>query len=88
MSRARGAALEGPPFAGARQKTALPACDRYALAQLRKQWGEEPCQAVLRFVVQAGLESLGWSEDRRKTEYAHYVQVCAQQNITNEFEGR
>lgn len=89
MTRPRGAALVNAPFSNSRVKTALPAEDRFALAALREDEGqEEACQETVRRVISAGLAALGWSPERRIQEYAAYRAQCVRKETINEFESR
>lgn len=89
MPRPKGAVLVHAPFSGVRQKTALPAADRYALSLLRARLGDDvACQEILRMVIQAGLSAYGFDGDKRRVEYTQYAMDCVNNGTTNEFESR
>lgn len=68
-------------------KTQCEPRERYALAMLRAQWGRSGF-AVVRLVLLAGLDAVGWPEERRIKEYADYSVRCITTGATNEFESR
>jgi hypothetical protein len=83
-----GQRLRKHPFAEARVKTALPAHDRLALFLLRNEHGEEPCQATVRRVIDAGLTALGYPPGQRTKDYQEYQDGCRRGDLVNEFESR
>jgi hypothetical protein len=72
-------------------KTHMPPQERYALAclqgeHLKKDGGRVNRSGFMRTVVLAGLDALGWTEDRRIKEYAQYRLRCIERNEHNPYE--
>jgi hypothetical protein len=71
-------------------KTHMPPQERFALACLQgAELGEGDRtnrSALVRTVVLAGLDALGWTEDRRIKEYARYRLRCIERNEHNPYE--
>lgn len=81
-----GRAVAGVGFTRPLAKTVLDAPERFALSRVREDG--EACQQTLRTVIAAGLEALGWPEERRRLEYVQYQVKCLKAGHVNEFEGR
>lgn len=77
------------PFTGFSRvivKTRCAPADRFAMSKLAEK--DEPGQATVRRVIDAGLTALGWPQERRVLEYADYAAYCITSGRTNEFEQR
>jgi len=68
-------------------KTHLDPQERFAMACMFGNTQDTvPQAAFVRYVLTAGIEALGWTEDRRIKEYAAYRLKCLRDGKPNLFE--
>ena len=67
-------------------KTNMDGQERHALACMLRDRPGTPRAALVRHVLLAGMEALGWDEERQIKEYAAYRLQCLHNGERNPFE--
>lgn len=67
-------------------KTNMSGQERYALAHMMAEGDKVPRATFVRTVLLAGMEALGWDEERQIKEYSEYRLRCLRTGADNLFE--